>query len=479
MSSDKRRISIVKRSQQEIEEIGLSARKQKNQVASKQGNSSDEGHLAYVKLSKLDLKDLGLLSDVPGSTQKTCKLGEKGTALGERHLPYVKLSQSDLKDLGLLSGVSENAEKTCKLDNKLGEEQPRKRRIFPSPHRKSVSSIRKTKNSTIRRSTVLKKETKKKDMAKVNIFLSNNSNGNKKNNGNISNKITGTVKQVEIELSGARKELFKTPSLNPSKTKSVNHRGDAFNGNMFESPLIDEEKAEILLKKVPCIQKSIFESTSVSQKFLAPKLSIVNEEAPCVSPSTSGATVENIAGDSSYANSEFEQDEKICEQEQISHDYSNKIALICDMLKKDEEDFQRYNDSRKKRIDEIYKILNDIQKCCKLEVESQHILDKKINQLKTGSNIDTCSPSKLIQKGAQCSPNLRNAQNLRINVLKTNFGRNCTPKEKKAQNMYNDLRKTFSLLETPKSIKTIEERKGNISLKLQEQCLLLLETPKH
>ncbi|KAL3278646.1 hypothetical protein HHI36_016184 [Cryptolaemus montrouzieri] len=328
-------------------------------------------------------------------------------------------------DPDLLEGFSQDS--TSKSVKKNGS----KSNVFDNLH--------KTQSSTIsRRSTSSKSGVKKKTVNHIKSYLS-------------------TVRKVELPQSfndklGSRKQLFKLPLDQKKANKPTNI--------VDQSPLIDMEKAEMLLKK------KAFNPSNFFNKPTIPKIIVqspIKEETCSISPSTSGTTVAKEVVKNVSTDSEFEFLERICG---VQDTHTNKkIREIRNILKENQEEFDKFKDNHEKRIGRINNLLSEIENSRKMN--SEHNKENSFKKI----------PVHIKTPGSASN----RTNDLRMNLLKSNLNKNENGNGniQKAKNMYSKLRETYSILETPKFNKS--RQAGNtedLSMKVQEQCLMLLETPQ-
>lgn len=199
---------------------------------------------------------------------------------------------------------------------------------------------------------------------------------------------------------------------------------------------------------------------------LISRLSTVQEEKS-LTPSTSGCTPPNISPNrhSSSSNSEFEKMEQLCESGE-SREVLNKLNKIISDIKIDQEEFEKYKRAHESRFSSIIATLKEI--AANIGDQQKDSKQQSISKPKKNKTIPGTS-DKMIKAG-----------NLRKSVLKMNIIKNQgnTPIQKKAEKMYNSLRDQYSMLVTPKFNKKGSSESPNISTKLQQQCLMLLDTPQ-
>lgn len=143
------------------------------------------------------------------------------------------------------------------------------------------------------------------------------------------------------------------------------------------------------------------------------------------------------------------------------------IDQINNLLKQDEEQFEQYKKQREVRVREIMALVRSIEE------------DKENGNRRSDRIAAKTSPKK-----CKTSPAVTKSVDLRRAILNKNLSKNIqyTSPTKKAMEMYNNMRIECSFLCTPKLSRTnVSDPQSvtkRLSMKIQNQCLALQDTPR-
>ncbi|XP_044762530.1 uncharacterized protein LOC123319549 [Coccinella septempunctata] len=418
----------------------------------------------YIHMSDEDLIEAGILPKKPKT--QTNKAG--APAKGEM-FKMMEIDEKYLEELRLEAAPLDYSN-FCFAKNGLRNSNYGANKKKTSSE--SVYNMKKTQTISRRTSNVNKEITQKAV----------------KNIGNVLNK-SGTKDYKFIPMSpdildklkaetnklNVRKELFKTSLSRDNKKSTASNRLSVNSSTALKnvsrsynsrSPLLDINTVETLLKKKTSLQ-SIAKPQHQLPIRTPSRLSTVEEEKHTLTPSTSGSTLKNDAQSPVSSDVEFENIENMCNTQELN----DKIRKIQDIIKIDREEFGKFREANEKRMIEISSVLAEIIHASegKKVAKSNKKPPKRRSSLKSSEQI----PNENVRS-------LKKPENLLKNVLITNSKpQGETPKQKRAEKMYNNLRDRYGILETPKFDKKISNGESkNISMRLQEQCLMLLDTPQ-
>ncbi|XP_076271292.1 uncharacterized protein LOC143203067 isoform X1 [Rhynchophorus ferrugineus] len=190
-------------------------------------------------------------------------------------------------------------------------------------------------------------------------------------------------------------------------------------------------------------------------------------------------------------NMSIDSSKKVVPQHERNH--SNIAEEIKELLKKDQEEFEETSMKIKEMFEEMHKKHQDnYDKIIKL-VGNLNSSDKEDQQSKENfSPLKRRSLRLKKRSPIAISPVILRAGDLRKSTLTKSLVTKCqkhqinSPRIQNAISMYNSTRNACSALLTPKILKhqPVESPRSSnwradLSIKLQQQCLLLQDTPKH
>lgn len=402
----------------------------------------------FIKITEEDLIEAGMLPRKPKSRES-----KAGCPVKEPTFSLIKIDEKYLEELRLEAAQCDYSNFSIGL-----------KKTNSSKKNEGSNTLYKMKRSSAisRRSSNISKDIVKKAL---------NNMGNVSNNCSQKNErvkftpdMLGTLEE-DSRQGNARKKLFITNSFkNNISTKLFKGSRNSTTSHHRSSPLLNINKCQTSLKKSNSTKTSDQKYPSVINT--PSRLSVVQEERNSITPSKAGNTNKNSSlRSSTSSNTEFEMMEQMCKQ-QDTKETRNSINKILHIMKLDQDEFKAFRDAHDRRMLDITNILKEI-----IESPANSVFTKE-------SEMKPKTPKKTPVKSNNIS---NNVEDLRKNVLKMNIGKvlGHTPKREKAEKMYNGLRDVYGILETPKFDKIPRGDSKNISTKLQEQCLMLLDTPQH